>query len=73
MSKKAENIVYGIFWGTLAVVAIVGIFLWLDKATKASDLKRQETGYCVAIGGERITDGKCQVGDKIVVITGLDK
>ena len=73
MSKRAENIVYGIFWGTLVVVAIVGLCVLMVKASDASDLRKKEAGYCVAIGGEWITDGKCQVGDKIVVITGLDK
>lgn len=52
----------------------IGVLSWMFIAGEnASDLRKQETGYCVAIGGERITDGKCQVGDKIVVITGLDK
>jgi hypothetical protein len=73
MSKKAENIAYGIFWTVVVVGLFVGLCLMIIKSSEASDLRKKETGYCVAIGGERITDGKCQVGDKIVVITGLDK
>ena len=62
--------------------AIVGIIIgacivflsWAYvTASNSADLRKQERGYCVALGGERITDGKCQVGDKVVVITGLDK